>query len=176
MVRLSSALIAIVISASANAQTQATSITGVQSLDNTNSGYVIASEASGQWLFVTNAETQQNTKMMGIYCRRLPVGHYTLYKIGTSYGSVTSKSPFIFDVAAGQTNYIGTVAGPRISDSKRYAAYREANPVIRIYDLHDLFSTTYKYTLFSRLDDLGDRYLSKCPDIVPSQITVSLMK
>ena len=146
------------------------------SLSDNDSGYVIASEASGNWLFFLNVGTRQEFKALGTYCTRLPVGHYTLYKIGTPYGTVTSENPFAFDVSPGQINYVGTVAAQWVSDARRYAADRAKNPPVRKYDLHDLFGTSYEYTLFDRLNDLGDRYKKSCPGIDSSKITTSLMK
>lgn len=145
-------------------------------LTDTDSGYVLASEARWESLYFLHVEGRQEYRSDGTFCGRLPVGHYELYKINTSYGAVTSDDPFTFEVVAGQRNYIGTVSPPWVSDSKKFAEQREKNPAVRKYDLSKFMKVAYDYTVFDQMTALGKKFQKRCKDVDISEFTTQLMK
>jgi hypothetical protein len=146
-------------------------------LDDTNSGIVIGSIASGSGIVFQNLETKEEIDYLGAYayCIRLPTGAYALTKMGTPYGLARSNEPFVFSVSAGQRNYIGTIVNQWIVDDKTFAEDRAKDHVVRGYRVPLAFGD-YDYSLFDRLDELGDRYKKDCPDVDRSEIKTVLMK
>jgi hypothetical protein len=175
MARKGSMLLVSALGALTALQAAAATRTDPKALNESNSGYVIGWVVGGQRVLFLNTQTEEEFNSgLDAYCKRLPVGHYAVSRIGTPWGNVKSESPFSFDVVAGQKSYIGTLAGDWVP-KRRYAAERAANPPTRKYNL-GLWGISYDFFLFNQFEEISKKYIKKCPDVPASEVTVLLME
>ena len=153
-------------------------------LDDSNSGIILGSAYDGSGLTFINIATREEIKYIAadVYCIRLPDGMYALHLIGGRRYPFGSNDPFVFEVKAGETKYVGSMA-----KMWRYPAgyFRNYKYKVKGYQFDfrwtesgplKLSGDPFEIGIVDDLNDVKGRYSKDCPGLDFSDIKIGVME